>query len=441
MGQHWNSGSPDRVNSWGDGASVVVKNILQSNRMFNTMTKGGSKFSSVEKDMLTSSELRNKGMSELTELVNKNLQNKKLVNKKVSTFRSKKEILLVAAKRSNQDFICLDQIKDEIRSGRYNFNKEQEIVQMARVIILEAIFEPAFSMPHKSPKSAIKRVINTFTKINWFVQGRLCLNSIEHPLLIQELSSRIEDQIFIDRVWKYIKVSGSVGYQSNSPLSCILADIYLDSRDKFMEFTEFSAERVEYVRFRDEFLIGVSGSIKDSAMVQSKLDKFHGKVIYNTSIIHATTEKAFFRGTYFRIRPVRLINRVGIIHSEAPINKLIKKLKFKGFVKGAGEPTACRHLIHFDEVQIIRRCSKMWHQRRNFYNFVDNKPKLGRIYYIIKYSCALTLALKIKLKTKAKVFDKYGKDLQIKKGNKVIASFTKNLLLGRKFMESRMLGN
>lgn len=59
-----------------------------------------------------------------------------------------------------------------------------------------------------------------------------------------------------------------------------------------------------------------------------------------------------------------------------------------------------------------------------YYSFADNYGSLGRIHYILKYSCILTLASKLKLKTAKKVFAKYGKDIQIKdKNNKVIASF------------------
>lgn len=44
----------------------------------------------------------------------------------------------------------------------------------------------------------------------------------------------------------------------------------------------------------------------------------------------------------------------------------------------------------------------------------NNYGKLAaRVHFILKYSCVLTIASKMKLKTKKKVFKKYGKDLKI----------------------------
>lgn len=59
----------------------------------------------------------------------------------------------------------------------------------------------------------------------------------------------------------------------------------------------------------------------------------------------------------------------------------------------------------------------------NYYSFADNYGRLGRIHYILKYSCILTLASKLKLGTKKQVFKKFGKNISIIQNDKIIASF------------------
>lgn len=61
----------------------------------------------------------------------------------------------------------------------------------------------------------------------------------------------------------------------------------------------------------------------------------------------------------------------------------------------------------------------------NYYSLATNYSKLaGKIHYILKYSCVLTIASKMKLATKKKVFKKYGKDLNIlNEKKKIIACY------------------
>jgi hypothetical protein len=47
----------------------------------------------------------------------------------------------------------------------------------------------------------------------------------------------------------------------------------------------------------------------------------------------------------------------------------------------------------------------------NYFCFVDNRKSMGSIIHGLKMSCALTLALKYKLRTAAKAFGTYGSEL------------------------------
>ena len=73
----------------------------------------------------------------------------------------------------------------------------------------------------------------------------------------------------------------------------------------------------------------------------------------------------------------------------------------------------------------------------NYYSCADNFTRLkARVTYILKYSCALTFASKLKMRTVKKVFSKYGYNLEVhetvKGVKKVVAQFDDEALYGIK---------
>ena len=85
----------------------------------------------------------------------------------------------------------------------------QEVVKM----ILESIYEPVFSnkshgfRPNRSCQTALKQIQNTFTGANWFVEGDIhaCFDSFDHHVVIDLLRKRIDDEAFIQLIWKFLK--------------------------------------------------------------------------------------------------------------------------------------------------------------------------------------------------------------------------------------------
>ena len=124
----------------------------------------------------------------------------------------------------------------------------QEVVRM----VLESIFEPTFSnrshgfRPKKSCHTALRQIQNTFTGAHWFVEGDIeaCFDSFDHHVLTDLLRRRIDDEAFIGLIWKFLK-SGYMeqwtyhrtycGTPQGSGISPIIANIYLNELDKFME--------------------------------------------------------------------------------------------------------------------------------------------------------------------------------------------------------------
>lgn len=124
----------------------------------------------------------------------------------------------------------------------------QEVVKM----ILESIYEPVFSnkshgfRPNRSCQTALKQIQNTFTGANWFVEGDIhaCFDSFDHHVVIDLLKKRIDDEAFIQLIWKFLKAGYMEqwtfnrtysGVPQGSGVSPVLANIYLHELDKFME--------------------------------------------------------------------------------------------------------------------------------------------------------------------------------------------------------------
>jgi hypothetical protein len=97
----------------------------------------------------------------------------------------------------------------------------------------------------------------------------------------------------------------------------------------------------------------------------------------------------------------------------APITELIDKLISNKFAvrdsKQLPCPTARRDLINFSHHEIIKFYNYRVNEFLNFYSFAGNLSAMRKIILILQLSCALTLALKYKLRTKRQAFKKFGR--------------------------------
>lgn len=100
---------------------------------------------------------------------------------------------------------------------------------------------------------------------------------------------------------------------------------------------------------------------------------------------------------------------------EIPINDLIKKLAIHKFVvfdyKNMPKATARKGLVNFSHNEILSFYNSRVQGLLAFYSFAANLTSLRKIIMLLHLSCALTLALKYKLRTKRAVFKKFGRTL------------------------------
>ena len=374
-----------------------------------------------------------------------------------------------------------------------------KIVQGAMLLILEAIFEPTFSKnshgfrPKRGTHSALGQIKRTYTSVNWFIEGDIskCFDSFDHKLLVKLVERRVQDKGFTDLLHKALKAgylfqgqffSPDVGTPQGSIVSPILCNNLMHGLDDYVEklrgefeigtrhkvnpewrrlsrlgqiktihrenigsrmHKDSGYKRLKYVRYADDFIIGIIGSKQDCIDLRDKIHAFLDQELSlklnleKTKITNAKESMAHFLGADIRItplgkRPVIKILRNGTSYMSsvnprpqllAPIKKLVAKLESKGIAKPGGRPTKWGHMFPFEVSHIVNHYYTMWKGISNYYSFADNYGRLSSIHYILKYSCVLTLASKLKLGTARKVFKKFGKDLKVIVDNKVVASF------------------
>lgn len=130
-------------------------------------------------------------------------------------------------------------------------NIRDKIVQQAMLMILEQIYEPIFSnlsfgfRPNRSTHSAL-REISHWNGTTWAIEGDIkgFFDNINHNRLVKLLCNKINDQQFIDLIWKLLRAGylegnsfkvSSLGVPQGGIVSPMLSNIYLHEFDIFME--------------------------------------------------------------------------------------------------------------------------------------------------------------------------------------------------------------
>lgn len=113
-------------------------------------------------------------------------------------------------------------------------------------------------------------------------------------------------------------------------------------------------KKLAYVRYADNWLVGIKGSLEDTKLIYGKIEKFLTSIGLNqskTKITNISRSKVSFLGTrIYRAKDTKFVRIVGKssikskrkprkLRIEAPIDKIIKKLYDAGFMsKGKSHP-------------------------------------------------------------------------------------------------------
>ncbi len=356
-------------------------------------------------------------------------------------------------------------------------NGKDKLVQEIVRIILECIYEPTFSnlshgyRPQRSTHSALAQ-IETWKSTAWFIEGDIsaCFDEVDHRVLETILRERIHDERFLRLINKLLKVGyfdtefnltkRQSGTAQGSICSPILANIYLDKLDRFMEsiidrdtkgkyrkqnpeyaqvryqlnkaklnndvtniksltlklralsstdVMDPNFRRVKYVRYADDFLIGTISDKQYAKQLKLEIKQFLIEVLHlklseeKTQITNALHDKANFLGYQITKR----YNHIAILMD---IQDKIHKLHQNGICDGKGYPRAITYLLREPVYNIIKKGNEILRGHIVNNQGCSNYYECWRIQYIIQFAIAKTIARKYDISMK-QVFKKYGNNL------------------------------
>lgn len=136
---------------------------------------------------------------------------------------------------------------------------EDKLVQELLRQILEAIYEPLFSenshgfRPNRSCHTALQQITKTCNGCSWVIEGDIkgFFDNIDHEILLEILSRKIDDGRFINLIRKFLKsgimeegliLNPITGTPQGGIISPLLANIYLNELDHFMEMTKLEID-------------------------------------------------------------------------------------------------------------------------------------------------------------------------------------------------------
>ncbi|MCU5375517.1 reverse transcriptase domain-containing protein [Bacillus pacificus] len=399
---------------------------------------------------------------------------------------------------------------------------DDKLIQKVMEMILSSIYEPIFKdtshgfRSKRSCHTALERTKIHFQGSAWFIEGDIkgFFDNINHNILIQLLSKRINDDRFLRLVRKFL----GAGYMENwkfhntysgTPqggiISPVLANIYLHELDEFMENMkekfdrgkwrkrnneyrniearirtarlkikeidssenpEQMAEvrkalvaklakesklllktpnrvaddpdyrRIQYVRYADDFLIGVIGNKEEAENIKADIHRFLEKQLelelsIEKTLITNTQKPAKFLGYEIFVHRDSSINKVkgsngkivkkrtnnGIVMLKMPMSKVRDKLlewkTMRLVVNDKGveiwKPKSRNSGLNLTPLENIVQFNGEIRGFYQYYKLAHNVSELHKMSYIMKYSLAKTLAMKHK-STARKMFRKYSKD-------------------------------
>ncbi|WP_101908603.1 reverse transcriptase domain-containing protein [Marasmitruncus massiliensis] len=373
---------------------------------------------------------------------------------------------------------------------------DDKLVQECVRLLLEAVYEGGFAKtshgfrPKHSCHTALSQAQVCFTGVKWFVEGDIkgFFDNINHEVMIGILAERIKDEKFLRLIRKFLKAGYLEDWQyhntySGTPqggiISPILANIYLDKLDRYMEelkkrfdkgavravypetyelekkrgvlakklrntnseeekqvLTEkireidrkkltipysdpfdTSFKRLQYVRYADDFLIGVIGSKEDAIAIKEQVKAF----VADTLILELSDEKTLITHSEKRARFLgydiyvrrstatkkdktgRLCRHLnGTVCLEMPTELMRKKLleysamtiEKTVYGKDNWKAKARYYLKDNDDLEILDQYNSEIRGFRNYYRIANNAAHASSFGYIMQYSMFKTFATK-----------------------------------------------
>jgi group II intron reverse transcriptase/maturase len=207
--------------------------------------------------------------------------------------------------------------------------------------------------------------------------------------------------------------------------------------------------RIEYVRYADDWLIGLWGNRETALEIKEKIKNFLASLDLELSeektlVTEARGGTAHFLGTEIQKKHnpkmilVRRGHRLfkqrvtsGNIYMEFPVNKVIKKLAEKKLLEIKEDKwimSSLSHLLALPDRDIVIRYKATLNGLYNYYSFTDNIYQFNKIFWILRESLRMTLSRKHKMSI-TEFEKKYGGT----RSSIVVTSRKKNSWIATKF--------
>ena len=323
--------------------------------------------------------------------------------------------------------------------------------------------------PNRGCHTALGNVVEYWSGTKWFIEGDIkgCFDNIDHDVLLGILGEKLHDNRFL-RLLKYLLEAGYMedwrynrtlsGTPQGGVVSPILSNIYLDRLDKYVEnvlipaytrgakrrrnpdyrrlsrrrqyhkrvgHTSLASDllkemrqlpsgdphyaeyrRLRYVRYADDFVLGLIGSKAESVQIRASLTTFLRDNLKlelsqeKTLISHAASQPARFLGyelvnqqanDQLDHRGQRKVNgRIGLRVPFDVINKHCQAYMRRG------KPSHRSELIHDTDFSIVSRYQSEFRGVVQYYLLAYNVHHLRQLQRVMEMSLTKTLAGKHK---------------------------------------------
>ena len=369
-----------------------------------------------------------------------------------------------------------------------------KVLQEVMRLLLEAYYEPQFSdqshgfRPRRGCHTAFTEITRTWTGTTWFIEGDIagCFDNIDHKVLLEMLGENIHDNRFLRLVSNLLRAGYLEDWKHNATysgtpqggvVSPILANVYLDRLDRFVEGVllpdynrgrqrrrnpEYRSinermvrlrkagrgkeaaslrpllrslsygdthdpdyRRLRYIRYADDFLLGFAGPKSEAEEVKARLGTFLRDNLKlelsdtKTLVTHGRTQAARFLGYEVTVQQsdTRLdANGLRSVNGNIGLRVPpdVVRAKCAAYMR-RGKPVHRAERLHDKPYSIVSQYQVEFRGIANYYRRAVNLTSLDRLRWVMGLSLAKTLASKLKISV-AQVYKRYGTTIETNQG-------------------------
>lgn len=194
--------------------------------------------------------------------------------------------------------------------------------------------------------------------------------------------------------------------------------------------------QIEYVRYADDWMIGISGDkilanqLKAEVsefLEQTLLQKLHptktkvtnlrlGKARFLGYEIYLPRERRISAYTGSGTRTTRRTNPM--LRFDLPSDVVLQRMYERGYLRKTSNsflPRSKSSYTTLQDIVIVSHFQKVWRGIENYYSGCTNLSRLQYIHYLLRMSCAMTLAHRHRSSSR-KIFRKHGNTLAVTEG-------------------------